>query len=109
MISGFHLAFQRDYRTGATYLVDATFVSRFCSNSFTIQRTGTSTSGQAASPQFTGRLGGGFSKFIAGIQNNGDLRVSVEAICIDDAGMVPGNPVAGLGPTATTIQFAISP
>jgi hypothetical protein len=96
--------------TGAAYLVNATFVSRFCSNSSAIPASGASTSSsQASSLQFTGNLEIGFSKVIAGIQNSGSSPVPVEAICIDAAGVVPGNTTASPGPTATTIQFAISP
>jgi hypothetical protein len=89
----------------AAYTVNATLVSRFCSNSSAIAKTG----GQAAELQPTGSMGPvGFSIVNAGWKNAGSTPLSVEAVCIDAVGVVPAG-VANVGPTATTLRLSVSP
>ena len=86
--------------------INATFVSRFCSNTSAIQRSGD----QAQGMQLLGPLGMGPSYVSAGWTNTGTSPVTVQAVCIDGVGIVPANDTSGIeGSTATTLQLAISP
>lgn len=87
------------------YTVNATFVSRLCTNSSAIPKTGA----QAAGLQPSGSEGPiGFSLVSTGWKNFGSSPVSVEAVCIDAVGMVPAV-VSEAGSTATTLRLTISP
>ncbi len=93
--------------TGVVYTVNAAFVSRFCSNSSTIQRSGGTS--QAAGLQSSGSLSIGFSFVGTGWRNAGSSSLPVEAVCIDAIGIVPANDTTSIiGPTATTLELVVS-
>jgi hypothetical protein len=96
---------------GVVYTVNATFVSRFCSNSSAIPKRFTNGSGASAGLTFGSESGFGWvgsSDIGTGIKNVGSVPVSIQAVCIDAVGTVPANNTV-MGAVANTLQFSISP
>lgn len=88
-----------------SYSVNATLVSRFCSNSSAIPRNGAQAEGLRASG-FFGPIGVSIAG--SGWENSGASPISVVAICVDAVGLVPGN-VTTTGPTAPTLELSVTP
>jgi len=91
------------------YNVNGMFVSRFCSNSSSISRTGD----EAAGLQPSGSAGPiGTSVVSVGWKNTGSSPVQVLAACVKAVGFVPANATnLGLvsGATARTLQLSVLP
>jgi hypothetical protein len=89
--------------------VNGTFVSRFCSNSSSIARTGD----EAAGLRPSGNEGPiGVSVVSVEWKDSGSFPVQVAAVCVDAVGIVPANATNQdliTGATATTVQLSVSP
>ncbi len=94
------------FLSAALVTINATFVSRFCSNTSAIPQTGD----QAQGMQLSGGVTIGPSYMSAGWTNTGPSAVTIQAICIDGIGIVPANDTSNIkGSTATALQLTISP